>query len=151
MDAISSDDLRRLVREALRDVLPAKKDASSFAAMLRTALTGSKPVWVPVANDLNAFARDIAAACEHPDLRAAILGGQIVFQGSASPQPSIAGGNQSRSNGTHRVDKGLVNEAAVVAAARTSSRIVVSRGVAITPLARDKARELKIELVRDKP
>lgn len=144
MDAISSEDLRKLVREVLRDVVPAKKDATPFAGLLRTALGRSKRVTVN--GDLNGFARDIAAACDHPDLRAAIRDGQIQFHTASTSSAEAAA-----PRGMHRIDKGLLSEAAVIEAARASSRIVLGRGVAITPLARDKARELKIELVRDKP
>ena len=36
-------------------------------------------------------------------------------------------------------------------AARAHAKIVVGVGVAITPLARDKARELKVQIERQKP
>lgn len=146
MDAISSDELRKLVREVLRDVAPVKAQATPFAAILRTALGGSKPASVAVDDDLSAFARDIAAACDDADLRAAIRDGKIQFQHRA---PQANGAELAR--GTYRIDKGLLSETAVIEAARSSSRIVLGRGVAVTPLARDKARELRIELVRDKP
>jgi hypothetical protein len=45
---------------------------------------------------------------------------------------------------------GVLTEAAVTAA-RTCSRIVIGPEVAVTPLARDRARALKIEIVREKP
>jgi hypothetical protein len=52
---------------------------------------------------------------------------------------------------THRLDKGVLTEAMVVEIGRRASRIILGRSVAITPLARDKARALKLEIVRDKP
>ena len=54
-------------------------------------------------------------------------------------------------NGTHRIDKGLLTETMVVEIGRSNSRIIVGKTVAVTPLARDKAREVKLEIVRDKP
>jgi hypothetical protein len=45
----------------------------------------------------------------------------------------------------------VLTEAAVVAAGKTHARIVIAPDVAVTPLARDRARALKIEIVRQKP
>jgi hypothetical protein len=45
----------------------------------------------------------------------------------------------------------VLTEATVIAAAKAHSRIVVGPEVAVTPLARDRARALKIEIVRERP
>jgi hypothetical protein len=45
----------------------------------------------------------------------------------------------------------VLTEAAVAATAKICARIVIGPEVAVTPLARDKAREMKIEIVRQKP
>jgi len=42
----------------------------------------------------------------------------------------------------------VLSEARVVELARTHDRIVVGPEVAVTPLARDKAREMKLDIVR---
>ena len=34
---------------------------------------------------------------------------------------------------------------------KTNDRLIIGKGVVVTPLARDKAREVKLEIVRDKP
>ena len=51
----------------------------------------------------------------------------------------------------YRKDAGVLTEATVVAAGKGHARIVIGSDVAVTPLARDRARELKIEIVRQKP
>ena len=33
---------------------------------------------------------------------------------------------------------------------KTNDRLVIGKGVVVTPLARDKAREVKLEIVRDR-
>jgi hypothetical protein len=53
--------------------------------------------------------------------------------------------------GALRIDSGVLTEAMVVALARTHRKILVGSDVVMTPLARDKAREMKVELVRQKP
>jgi hypothetical protein len=152
MERISSEELRKLVRDALREALPQPaaepKAASSFISKLRAALTGSRRIEVPVAtaSDLNAFAQEVARACEQADLKPAIMSGQITFVPSREQASATA---PARS--THRMDKGVLTEALVIELGRTHGRVVLGKGVAVTPLARDRAREAKLEIVRDKP
>ena len=152
MERISSDELRKLVRDALREVLPQpipeSKSVSSFVSRLRAALTGSRRVEVLVAtaSDLNTFAQEVARACEQADLKTAIMSGQITFapsRGQASASSPV--------RSTHRMDKGVLTEALVIELGKTHGRVVLGKGVAVTPLARDRAREAKLEIVRDKP
>jgi hypothetical protein len=129
MNVLSSDEIRRLVREALKEALPvAKADLDA-------------DVEIASDDDLNAFAREIARADEAK--REAIVAGRTRFslrRNSAKPK-----------GGTHRIDKGVLTEAMVAEISRAASRIIIGKGVAVTPLARDRARETKLEIVRDKP
>jgi hypothetical protein len=69
-----------------------------------------------------------------------------------SPGPSARrGGTERPRQGAFRVDAGVLTEAKVVEIGRTHAGIVAGCGVVVTPLARDKARELKLEIVRQKP
>ena len=122
-----------MVREALREAMPEAKAAADDNVRVRIASD----------DDLNAFAREIAKADEAK--RAAILSGQMRFTLARS-----GAGAEPRS-GTHRLDKGVLTEAMVVEIGRANNRIIVGKSVAVTPLARDKAREVKLEIVRDKP
>ena len=65
---------------------------------------------------------------------------------SSSPAPPHKGEGKD-----YRKDSGVLTEATVVAAGKAHTRIIVASDVAVTPLARDRARELKIEIVRQKP
>jgi hypothetical protein len=60
-------------------------------------------------------------------------------------------GGVAERKGTHRIDKGVLTEAMVVEIGRSNSRVIIGKTVAVTPLARDKAREVKLEIVREKP
>jgi hypothetical protein len=152
MERISSDELRKLVREALREALPASKptasEPSSFVGKLRAALSGNRRVEVAIASDadLTAFAQDLARACEQQEVKNAVMGGQLNF---ALKRGQAASASPARS--THRMDKGVLTEALVMELGKTHGRVVLGKGVAITPLARDRAREAKLEIVRDKP
>ena len=67
MSAISSEEIRKLVREVLKDALPAIKAAPAAAVACTAAqggARGSKRVEVTIGHDgdLNAFARELVAA-----------------------------------------------------------------------------------------
>jgi hypothetical protein len=65
---------------------------------------------------------------------------------SPSPAPPHKGEGKD-----YRKDTGVLTEATVVAAGKAHARILIGSDVAVTPLARDRARELKIDIVRQKP
>jgi hypothetical protein len=48
-------------------------------------------------------------------------------------------------------ESGVLNESKVAELGRTHSKIVIGTDVAVTPLARDRAREIRVEIVRQKP
>jgi hypothetical protein len=152
MGAISSEEIRKLVREVLKDALPAIKSAPAAAGGLvqkiRAALTGTRRVEVAIAHDrdLNSFACDLVAAAEQAEVRDAVKTGALTFT-------LIRGGSVVQAlpvQAQHRVDKGLITETMVTEIGRKASRIVIGKGVVVTPLGRDRARELKIEIVRDR-
>jgi hypothetical protein len=154
MSGISSEEIRQLVRDTLRELVPAVKvrtDASggTLLARLRAALTDPKRANVEVridnANDLSTFARDLLQASE--DIRIGILSGKIGL-GLASGTAGIAAPAQPRA--PHQIAKGVVTEIMVAEIGKTSNRLIIGKGVVVTPLARDKAREVKLEIVRDR-
>ena len=156
MSGISSQEIRQLVREALRDLLPPGKAgretaSATLLSILRAALADPKNSTVEVrvasAGDLTAFARDLLQAPE--DVRVGILSGRIGFslapraQGAASAAPAAQ-------RPPHQIAKGVVTEIMVAEIGKTSDRLIVGKGVVVTPLARDRAREIKLEIVRDR-
>jgi hypothetical protein len=163
---IDKEELRSLVRQALKDALAAPgavaatpgNSADGLSAQLRAALAKGRPAKVSVAlttaADIDRFARDILEAGDQPDLRNAIAAGEIRFDfggpGTAAGA-STATEKPGARGGTFQMKAGVLNEAKVTEIARTHSKILLGGEVALTPLARDKARELKVELVRQKP
>ena len=158
---IDREELRALVREALKELLAASAAtaapaAGEFAGELRAALARGRPARLPVAvgsgADLDRFARTIAEACGDDALKAAILAGDIHFElartaaaGSAARAPAPA------KAGAFEMSSGVLSEAKIVEISRTHNKILIGSDVVMTPLARDKAREMKVELVRQKP
>lgn len=156
MSGISSEEIRQLVREALRDLVPAGKArpepaSGTLLSRLRAALNDPKrstiEVGIGTAGDLTAFARDLLQAPE--DIRIGILSGKIGL-GLAQHAPGPAPSAPAPQSAPHQVAKGVVTEIMVAEIGKTSNRLIIGKGVVVTPLARDRARELKLEIVRDR-
>lgn len=158
MSGLSSNEIRQLVREALRELLPAAKATPAPAAggsllsRLRAALGAAKPEPVQIridgAADLNAFARDILQAPE--DIRTGILAGKIQL-GLAPRNGAVAtAAAPAGPRSPHQISKGVVTEIMVAEIGKSHDRLIIGKGVVVTPLARDRAREVKLEIVRDR-
>jgi hypothetical protein len=156
MSGVSSQEIRQLVREALRELAPAGKTrpetaSGTLLSRLRAAVNDPKRSTVEVgidnAGELAAFARDLLQVPE--DVRIGILSGKIGLslapraQGTAHAVPA-------RRRAPHQIAKGVVTEIMVAEIGKTSDRLIIGKGVVVTPLARDKAREMKLEIVRDR-
>jgi hypothetical protein len=134
MPELSSEEIRKLVREALNEALPIAKENGSALPQV---------VGVEIASDadLDRFAREIAKADDGK--REAIAQGRLKFV--------LRRDRTQPRQGTRRLDKGVLTETMVVEIGRAHSTISIGTNVAVTPLARDKAREMKLEIMRDKP
>ena len=80
----------------------------------------------------------------NPKQREAMESGRLAFR-----LKGARAGEPPRSSGGERIEKGLLTERAVIAAAKAGKRLVVGRRVVLTPLARDKARQLGVEIERE--
>ena len=155
-----SDALRALVREVLRELVPTAR--AQVAAGERPAAGPSAPriEAVSVANDaeLQAFVRRLVELSADPAAREALRRGRHSFRlangcarcaGDGRAETSPAETGPARSTGAQRIDKGVLSESKVIALARAGRTIVVGKRVAVTPLARDKARQLGVKLERE--
>jgi hypothetical protein len=147
-----SDELRALVREVIRDVLP-----SGFPGSLPVTET----VNLSTDEDLAAFVKRLLDL--DPGQREELRSGRKRFR-LASPQvPSVpAGAGQAgagHSNGAERagpsapvrrIERGAVTEAVIAAAARAGERLVLGRGAVLTPLARDRARATGVQIEKER-
>ena len=150
---IDKEELRQLVRDVLRSSLQgdgapsASQPPGNFIEAIRQALLPGASGVVTVAADLDGFAREIVNAAAHEDLKSAIMTGRVTFKrkDASQGQAPVMKGDQ------FRVDQGMLNEMRIAEIGKQYSRILVGPQVVVTPLARDRARELKLELVRTKP
>ena len=148
------DELRAAVRAVLRDVLPAE--------LLHGAASGPETVeHVSLRSDaeLDALVRRVASLCEDPTRRAAMKDGRHGFRlaggapGSADRRPHGRPDGAAPSystSGVVRVERGAVTERTVVRASAEGARLVVGAKAVLTPLARDKARVLGVEIERER-
>jgi hypothetical protein len=145
------DELRALVREVIRDVLP-------------KGLPVTETVNLSTDQDLAAFVNRLLDL--DPDRREELRSGRKRFRLAAPPAPSVpvaagrAGpGSAGPVNGAERagestpvrrIERGAVTEAVVTSAARAGERLVLGRGAVLTPLARDRARASGVPIEKER-
>ena len=149
-----SDELRALVREVIRDVLP-------------QGLAVTETVNLSTDDDLAAFVKRLLDL--DPGQREELRSGRKRFR-LASPQAlsvpagaGQAGGGESNGAGqgnraeragpsapVRRIERGAVTEAVIAAAARAGERLVLGRGAVLTPLARDRARASGVPIEKER-
>ena len=138
-----ADELRALVREVIRDVLP-------------QGLAVTETVNLSTDEDLAAFVKRLLDL--DPGQREELRSGRKRFR-LASPQALSVPAGAGQSNGTERagpsapvrhIERGAVTEAVIAAAARAGERLVLGRGAVLTPLARDRARASGVQIEKER-
>jgi hypothetical protein len=153
-----AEELRALVREVIRDVLP-------------QGLAVTETVNLSTDEDLAAFVERLLDL--DPGQREELRSGRKRFR-LASPQalsvPAGAGqvgagqagagqAGAGQSNGAERagpsapvrrIERGAVTEAVIAAAAGAGERLVLGRGAVLTPLARDRARASGVQIEKER-
>src|SRR5262245_24685481 len=170
-NAIDREALRGLIRQMLRDAVPADMQKKLAAALAKKRISAKAKPTSPAADepaeevniasdgDLHRFVQRLLTMVEDGAVRQALKSGQKKFRLAKSgvsssatprPQPREEGRRPAAQNaGGNRIDKGLVAERHIVAAAKNGKRLTVAKGVAVTPLARDKARQLGVVIERE--
>jgi hypothetical protein len=138
-----SDELRALVREVIRDVLP-------------HGLPSTETVNLSTDEDLAAFVKRLLDL--DPDQREELRSGRKRFRlatastawpGSGPGSGSGAGPGPGASP-VRRIERGAVTEAIIKAAVRAGERLVLGRGAVLTPLARDRARASGVQIEKER-
>lgn len=134
------DELRPLVRELLRELLPSI--GAERTETRRGDPEGAEVVTLRTDADLDRFVRRLLTLFENPKHRADLRAGRLRFTLGAPPAPDDA-------RPTRRVDKGAVTERLVKEAAGAGAALVLGRRAVLTPLARDRARALGVAVERE--
>ncbi len=146
------DELRALVREVIRDVLPG-------------GLPVTETVNLSTDEDLAAFVKRLLEL--DPDQREELRTGRkrfrlAVAQAPPAPTPNpgpatgagvggpMAGRPGAGASPVRRIERGAVTEAMINAAARAGERLVLGRGAVLTPLARDRARASGVQIEKER-
>jgi hypothetical protein len=97
--------------------------------------------------DLDAFVRSLVRRLENPRERMAIRSGKVRFRlaatGAAPGAPAPAA--------VMRIEKGAATERMVRDAAAAGARLVLAPRAVLTPMARDRARSLGVEIEKERP
>ena len=113
------------------------------------AAPAAEPVAMRSDEDLERFVLALLARFEDAAQREAIRSGRVRFTlGGGAPAPAPAGAPAA--GGAVHVARGAVTERKVAEAAKAGARLVLGPGAVVTPLAREKARALGIELERER-
>jgi len=139
------EELRALVREVIRDVLP-------------NGLPVTETVNLSTDEDLAAFVKRLLDL--DPDQREELRSGRKRFRlpeiSSATSASSVAAGavngaeRAGESTPARRIERGAVTEAVISQAARAGQRLVLGRGAVLTPLARDRARASGVQIEKER-
>jgi hypothetical protein len=159
---LDADTLRALVREVLREVLPASPapaqpvPAQPVPAQpvpappqvgavytVRDGVEAVETVSLRTDQELAAFTARLLHLFENPKHRDDLRAGRLRFRLAAS-------GPAGSARPAHRIEKGAVTEAAVRDAARAGARLVLGRRAVLTPLARDRARASGVEIEKER-
>jgi hypothetical protein len=131
---------------------PQQVPAPPVAAVLRPSTWGgdaAESVTIDSDADLDRFVRALAARLEDPAERAAVRDGRRRFALRRGAGPGARGSGPG-AGGTTRIDRGAVTERTVEQAAKAGNRLVLGTAAVLTPLAREKARALGIEIERER-
>ncbi len=132
------EELRALVREVIRDVLP-------------KGLPVTETVNLSTDEDLAAFVRRLLDLDQ--DQREELRSGRKRFRLAAAPPAPGAPSGPAPGPGAspvRRIERGAVTEAVIKAAARAGERLVLGRGAVLTPLARDRARASGVQIEKER-
>jgi hypothetical protein len=153
--SVDREAIRAMVRQVLRDALP-EAVREKIAAQAADAATPRKKSEARPADSETSKVEDVGITTDAElaafvrrviEQRETIQSGRLKFRlkrarKSAETESAPRGGSE-------RVDKGIVTEKKVMAAAKAGKKLVVGKGVVLTPLARDKARQLGVEIERE--
>ena len=134
------EELRALVREVIRDVLP-------------NGLPAIETVNLSTDEDLASFVKRLLDL--DPDQREELRSGRkrfrlatVALTPAAPPSPSPGAGPGA--SPVRRIERGAVTEAMINQAARAGERLVLGRGAVLTPLARDRARARGVQIEKER-
>jgi len=152
---VPADLMRAVIREVLHEVIAGEVGAAvAQARSVESPLSpgmhvdaGTQVVTISSQAELDAAVRRILSDAGHPARRAALQSGKVrfVLGSAAGPRPAAQSGQPQ----AHRFERGALTERHVRAAAQAGVSIVITGRVAVTPLAKDRARAMGVTIVKE--
>lgn len=166
MAGYSKEHLRSIVREALKEAVSGgneqhvkpKRSMSALERKLRSAMASGNGslVSVDVSNryKFNEFIKELTAIAQDGAIQSAIVNGKLIFD-AGHPRKHISRATapvnnipENSGSGDFLYEKGMLTESKIVGIAKHHQRVIIGKGVVVTPLARDRARTVKLKIVR---
>lgn len=144
---VDSGQLRAMIRELIRESLP-------LLGAQKTVTRGTheiRPVQLTSDTELNSFVRSIIGILDDPREAPRLRTGAITFRLAArehTVEPT-APERGTPNDKLVRLDRGAVTEKVVNTAAAQGDRIVITGRAVLTPLARDAARRLGVDITKE--
>jgi hypothetical protein len=140
---IERESLRSMIRDVIEAELSRAREGGGPTAHPRAQAEAH--VRIASDDDLSAFAKDVLLLAENRETRQRILSGAYPFR-LTNDQLSSSG--RSDESGHIRLDQGVVTEATLAKLPKGLKALQLGPGVVVTPLARERARTLGIQLER---
>ena len=147
------EELRALVREVIRDVLP---QGLAVTETVNLSTDEDLAVFVKRLLDLDPAQREeLRSGCKRfrlasPQARSVPVGAGQVGVGQSGAGQSNGAERAGPSAPVRHIERGAVTEAVIAAAARAGERLVLGRGAVLTPLARDRARASGVQIEKER-
>jgi hypothetical protein len=142
------EELRALVREVIRDVLP---QGLAVTETVNLSTDEDLAVFVKRLLDLDPAQREeLRSGCKRFRLASPQARSVPVGAGQVSVSQSIGAERAGPSAPVRHIERGAVTEAVIAAAARAGERLVLGRGAVLTPLARDRARASGVQIEKER-
>jgi hypothetical protein len=160
------EELRALVREVIRDVLPKGLPVTEtvnlwtdqdLAAFVNRLLDLDPDQVEELRSGRKRFRLAAPSAPSVPSVEAAAgragpVNGPRPVNGPGPGSAGLGNGAERAGESTpvRRIERGAVTEAVITAAARAGERLVLGRGAVLTPLARDRARASGVPIEKER-
>jgi hypothetical protein len=146
---------KSLLRDLVKSVIAEEVAALRGAKAAPAPVPSEERVAIASDADLATFARRVLSLAGDPAKAKEIAAGRYPFrlerpaaqQSATSPTRAAAPAAAQ----SHRIDSGLVTESTLNKLPRGLTRLLLGPGVAVTPLAKDRARVLGLTFERTKP
>jgi hypothetical protein len=147
------EELRALVREVIRDVLP---QGLAVTETVNLSTDEDLAVFVKRLLDLDPAQREELRSggkrfrLASPQARSVPAGAGQVGVGQSGVGQSNGAERAGPSAPVRHIERGAVTEAVIAAAAGAGERLVLGRGAVLTPLARDRARASGVQIEKER-